>query len=76
MALGAKVSGIPWVDNASNDWQMVAFGYHQPLTTKACPPKRMHQQLISIHPVLLEQRALETTEDSETRVGMAEIETT
>lgn len=65
MAFGAKVSGIHWVDNASNDWQMVAFGYHQPLTTKACPPKRRHQQLISSLPVLLEQRTLGTTEDSE-----------
>lgn len=65
MAFGAKVSGIHWVDNASNDWQMVAFGYHQPLTTKACPPKRRRQQLISSLPVLLEQRTLGTTEDSE-----------
>lgn len=65
MAFGAKVSGIHWVDNASNDWQMVAFGYHQPLPTKACPPKRRCQQLISSLPVLLEQRTLGTTEDSE-----------
>lgn len=65
MAFGAKVFGIHWVDNASNDWQMVAFGYHQPLTTKACPPKRRRQQLISSLPVLLEQRTLGTTEDSE-----------
>lgn len=65
MAFGAKVSGILWVHNASNDWQMVAFGYHPPLTTKACPPKRMRQQLISILPVLLKQRTLETTKNSE-----------
>lgn len=65
MAFGAKVSGIHWVDNASNDWQMVAFGYHQPLPTKACPPNRRCQQLISSLPVLLEQRTLGTTEDSE-----------
>ena len=25
MAIGAKVSGILWVDNASNDWQMVSL---------------------------------------------------
>ena len=63
MAFGAKVSGIRWVDNASNDWQMVAFGYHQPLITKACPPKRRRQQLISSLRVLLEQRTPGTTED-------------
>lgn len=65
MAFGAKFSRIHWVDNASNDWQMVAFGYHQPFTTKACPPKKRRQQLISSLPVLLEQRTLGTTEDLE-----------
>ena len=30
-ANGTKISGSVWLDSISNDWLMVAFGYHRPI---------------------------------------------
>ena len=53
----AKISRLICMNNESNDWLTVAFGYHQPIISNACPPKwsqkSLWQKLVPIpHPFL------------------------